>query len=109
MANKEISWKDNIELCAQRFSRTMEEKFQFELKNGETLLPPNIKGTKFKEECAVEMLEIFLDYMFGTAAAISGHYCSLEEEFEENIVQMVRDKFVRLRKMKELEMSHAQY
>lgn len=96
----EISWRDNIVTFGQRFSRVMEERFQIEVQSGVAVLPPGIGENKFVEECGVEMFEIYLEYLFGTAVAIACHYCSTTEEFEENIVALVRDKFVQIRKMK---------
>ena len=101
MSKPEVTWQDNIIMCAQRFSRVMEERWQIEVQSGTALLPPGVGESKFIEECGVEMLETYLEYMFGTAVAISCHYCSSSEEFEENIVTMVRDKFALIRKMKD--------
>jgi hypothetical protein len=111
MASKEaptIGWEENVIMCAQRFSSTMEERFGIEVQACRTFikeslpefLPKDRKILQGNEKMA-RALEYLLEYMLGTAVAVGGHYCSTSPEFEENIVALVRDKFSKVRKMKE--------
>ena len=45
-------------------------------------------------------LECFLDYLVGTSVAIAGTYASLDPQFEESFIDVVRDKFHRAREIK---------
>lgn len=99
----EWGWQENVEACAQRLSRKMEEAFVFEVNASEKFLPYNHPGVECKldeGDQKVRMLECHIDYSVGTLVAILTHYCSLDEQFEENLVAMVRDKFKRLRDRK---------
>lgn len=99
--NKEpkMSWQDEVRFCAQRLSRIIEEQFQQEIKNGEAVLPPS-SDILSREECSIEMLTMYFEYLFGTAVAISCHYASTEKEFETNMITMIKDKFKKVREMK---------
>lgn len=102
-----IQWTENVELCAQRLSRKMEEAFVFELKAASTFLPHKHLPTSeamMGKEC-VDLYEIMLDYLLGTTVALTCGaskeiglaFDATSQQFEDNIVAQIRDKFNRLR------------
>lgn len=94
------TWQDEVTFCGQRLSRIIEEQFQQEIKNGEAVLPKS-SDLVSRDECAVDMLSIYFEYLFGTAVAISCHYATTEPQFEENMIALIRDKFSKVREMKQ--------
>lgn len=99
---EEWTWDENVAMCAARFSKKIEDAWVFEMGKADAFLPHHhiaSEQTQEKEaENRIRQLEIFIDYFIGTQVAILTHYASLEEEFEENLIAMVKDKFERLRK-----------
>lgn len=97
---KEFKFADNVQMCAERFSQYIEQRFIAELKHAEAFVGPiesaDIDGAR------TFMLNVFMEYLIGTSVAIFGHYASIEPQAEENVVALVRDKFARLREFKNI-------
>lgn len=97
----ERPWLEKIEETAMQFSQVIESRFIGSVMRAESFLPGIIVGGEEQaEENRVKLLECFIDYTMGTTVAILAHYASDDEQFEENLVAIMRDKFVRIRNMK---------
>jgi hypothetical protein len=101
---KFFTWQENVTGCAQRLSQKIEEAFTFELRASTEFLPfKHFKkdSTKAKMESQIKLqLEILLDYVIGTVVALAGETISKDQGFEEIFINIVRDKFERLRKIR---------
>lgn len=96
----EKPWEANVLMCANRLSRAIEERFNIEIQSATTLLPPPLEGQKLNVEAATEMIDLMVEYLFGTCVAIVSHYVSPGKEFEKAILDLVKEKFERIREMK---------
>lgn len=97
----EVTYEDNLRKCAEELSQIIEESFQKAIKSGEMFFPLPPKGQKINEEAAATMLDLFIEYLLGTSVAVCCHYINTETEFEEHLIGLIREKFVRIRKMEE--------
>lgn len=100
---KEWSWQENVTMMAQRMSQKLEEAFVFEMKAADAFLPyhhdEKMATKPLIEEQVKLQCQIFVDYFLGTTVALLGNTISPELEFEEMCIEIVRDKFTRVRKM----------
>lgn len=105
MENEEFTWQDNVVECAQRLSRKIEEAFLFELRASTAFLPEKHIESEYSEkqrlEDRIDQMEILFDYTLGTTVALLTHHANLSPQFEQNLVAMMKDKFRRLRELKE--------
>ena len=88
----ENEWQEKVTECAQQFSQAMEERFVGSKMRAESFLPK-----KPTDDVKAEATGIFLDYLLGTTVAIVCDGRPAPPEFEEDVVAIIRDKFVRLR------------
>lgn len=92
-----VGWQDAIIDCAERFSKQQEVVFVEEIARCEGFMPRGDKDArKFTLEC-------FLDYLVGGSVALAATYASFEPQFEDAFVDIVRDKFNRIREMQKEE------
>lgn len=97
----EKTWQQEIEFVAQAFSQVVESRFIGSVMRAESFLPKVVINQETREENRVRLLETFIDYTMGTVVAMLAHYASSQPEFEEALVAITREKFVRIRKLKE--------
>jgi hypothetical protein len=88
------TWEEKATECAQNFSYAMEERFVGTKMRIEHMLPKNPT-----REIQAQAAGILIDYLVGTTVAILCNGQPADTTFEENMVDIVRDKFSRLREM----------
>lgn len=85
-----------LEIC-ENASQLIEAAWVTGIQSAEKWLPGN--GEELTQQRLL-MLELFFDYLFGTALAIATHYGSTDEDFEQYVSNKLREKFERLRERK---------
>ena len=95
-----INWQDAVVDCGQRFMNRMEGAFIEEVRRAELFLPKLMVAGEEKQSGREFLLNCFFDYLVGTSVAIAAGYASLEPDFEEQFVEVVREKFRRAREIK---------
>jgi hypothetical protein len=89
----ESDWKDEIKKDAMRFAGLIEKSFLGAVSDTARNLPDQSHG------CKEELIMTYVDAMVTTCAGICGKYVNTSGQFEDAIVNAIRDKFVILRKM----------
>lgn len=86
-------WQQQVQDTAMRFAQEMERQFLLHVNKASSALPSQ------SSENRSELILQFIDALITTTCGISGQYINKSGEFEEAVVQAVRDKFTMLRKM----------
>lgn len=97
--NDAFGWQDNVIMCSERLSRVLEERFQIEIGATKTFIDAANLVREDRIDAMQFSVEALLEYMFGTAVALGSHYVGTTPEFEEVLVNIIRDKMQRLRKI----------
>lgn len=88
-------WRVASQDSAMAFARVMEEQFLLRINEVTRSLP----RAKDRNELIATVLGDFLDALLTTSTGICATYMNKSAEFEEQVVQSIRDKFSMLRKM----------
>lgn len=81
---------------AEMLSKDMEESFKKHIEICYHAEAANLTGEERDNALRMQM-DIFTDYLIGTAVAILSHYASMSEDYEEHVAHILRDKFDRIR------------
>ena len=82
---------------AEKFSQKMEESFTSAINESYITQIHKLQNEQDKIDAMGTQIDIFTDYMVGTMVGILSKYASTVPEYEERIVELVRDKFDRIR------------
>jgi|WetSurMetagenome_2_1015567.scaffolds.fasta_scaffold147530_2 hypothetical protein len=94
-----MNWQEQTQKDAMQFAENMERMFLMAIENASKKLPAQTSNNRG------ELVMNFIDALITTTVGISGQYINKSGDFEDMVVQAVRDKFTLLRKM-ELEGNH---
>lgn len=90
------TFRQTIIDCGQRYSQIIESSFVDQIKVSKKLLP-DVLTDKEQMLLSSDFFAAMLDYMFGTAVAITCNFSTNTEAAEQEIIDLVRDKFERMR------------
>lgn len=82
---------------AEKFSQEMEDAFRNRIQNCYNEITYHLEEGEERNESLLTQIDIFSDYLIGTAVGILSQYASTTPGYEAHFIEIVKDKFDRIR------------